>query len=89
MCLKPVMTVCLQHTNFDGFIGVGDESNEQAENHVNEQGDEGVEVEPAEEPNHVAVVSSFQKGGVHVIPVNEGEEAFCHFAQCAELEDKK
>lgn len=35
----------------DGFIGVGDESDEERQHHVDEEGDEGVEVRPTEEPH--------------------------------------
>lgn len=75
-------------TDLDGLVGVSDESNEQAEHHVDEKGDEGVEVESAEKPHHVALVSHLQEGGVHVVPVDEGEEALCHPVQCSELEKK-
>lgn len=61
----------MSQSNLDGLIGVSDESDEEAEHHVDEQGDERVEVESAEEPHHVAIFPQHQKGGVHVIPVDE------------------
>lgn len=41
-------------TDLDCLVGVSDESDEQAEHHVYEEGDEGVEVNSAEKPHHVA-----------------------------------
>lgn len=35
----------------DGLVCVGDEGNEEWQDHVDEQGDEGVEVSPAKEPH--------------------------------------
>ena len=76
-------------TDLDGLVGVSDESDEEAEHHVDEEGDEGVEVEPAEEPHHVAPVSHLQEGGVHVVPIDEGEEALRHLVESSELEEKR
>lgn len=47
----------MNQTNLDGLVGVCDESDEQAEHHVDEEGDIRVEVDSAEEPHHVALVS--------------------------------
>lgn len=77
--------VWVNQADFDGFVGVGDESDEQAEHHVDEERDEGVEVESAEQPHHVAFVSHPQKGAKHVVPVDEREEALCHFVKCSKL----
>ena len=76
-------------TDFDSFIGVSDQSNEQAEHHVDEEGDEGVEVDSAEKPHHITLVSHLQEGGVHVVPIDEGEEALCHLVKCSKLKKKK
>lgn len=35
----------------NGLIGFSDEGDEEWQHHVDEQGDEGVEVSPAEEPH--------------------------------------
>lgn len=35
----------------DGFIWVSDEGNEERQHHVDEEGDEGVEVRPTEKPH--------------------------------------
>lgn len=47
----------MTQTDLNGLVGVCDESNEQAQHHVDEEGDIRVEVESAEEPHHVALVS--------------------------------
>ncbi len=75
-------------TDLNGLIGVSDKSDEQAEHHVDEEGDEGIEVESAEKPNHVALVSHLQKGGIHVVSIDEREEALCHFVKRSKLEKK-
>ena len=75
-------------THLDGLVGVSDESNEQAEHHVDEERDEGVEVESAEKPHHVALVSHLQEGGVHVVSVDQREEALGHPVERSELEKK-
>ena len=72
--------------NLDGLIGVCYKSDEEAEHHVDEEGDEGVEVKPAEQPHHVALVSHLQEGVVHVVPVDQREEALGHLVQRTELE---
>lgn len=72
-------------TDLDGLIGVSNESDEQTEHHVDEEGDEGVEVKSAEKPHHVALLSHLQEGGVHVVPIDEREEALSHFVECSEL----
>ena len=86
---RPWIETQRTRTNLDGLVGVSDESDEEAEHHVDEKGDEGVEVESAEEPHHVAVVSHLQEGGVHVVPVDEGEEALRHLVEGSELEEKR
>ncbi len=76
----------MTQTDLDGLIGAGNESDEEAEHHVNEEGDEGVEVDSAEQPHHVALVPHLQEGGVHVVPIDEREEAFCHFVKRSKLQ---
>lgn len=78
----------VSQADLDGLIGVSNESDEQAEHHVDEERDEGVEVKSAEKPHHVALVSHLQKGGVHVVPVDEREEALRHLVECSELGKK-
>lgn len=75
-------------TDLDGLIRVGNDSDEQAEHHVDEEWDEGVKVKSAEQPHHVVLVPHVQEGGVHVVPIDEGEEALSHFVKCSELGTK-
>lgn len=72
-------------TDLDGLVGVGDERDEEAEHHVDEDGDEGVEVEPAEKPHRVTLVSHPQEGVVHVVAIDERKEARHHFGRCSKL----
>lgn len=78
----------MSQTHLDGLVAVRDESDEEAEHHVDEEGNKGVEVKPAEEPHHVALVSHPLEGGVHVVSVDEREEALGHLVECPELEEK-
>ena len=72
----------------NGFIGVRDEGDEQTENHVDEQGHKGVQVDTAVEPHHVALHLHVFERGEHVISVDQGEQALGHGVQCAELKQK-
>lgn len=76
-------------TDLDCLIGVGNEGDEQAEHHIDEEGDEGVEVKSAEKPHHVTLVSHPQESGVHVVAIEEREEALCHFVQRSKLKTLK
>lgn len=53
----------------DSLIGVSDEGNKERQHHVNEQGDEGVEVGSAEEPHQCVFILELCKGGKHIIPI--------------------
>lgn len=72
-------------TDLDGLVGVGNEGDEEAEHHIDEEGDEGVEVKSAEKPHHVTLVSHPPESGVHVIAIEEREEALGHFVQRSKL----
>lgn len=65
-------------TNLDGLVGAGDQSNEEAEDHVDEEADKSIQVELAKEPHQVAVLLHCGKGHKHVVPIDEGEEALRH-----------
>lgn len=69
----------------DGFIGVCYQRDEEAEHHVDEEGDEGVEVDSAEKPHNVGFTPQLQEGGVHVVPIDQREEALGHLVQCSKL----
>lgn len=74
-------------THLDGLVGVSDEGDEEWQHHVDEQGDEGVEVPPAEEPHQHVRVLQLSKGGEHVVAVQQGEQTLGHATQALELGD--
>lgn len=53
----------------DHLIGAGDEGDEERQHHVDEQGDEGVEVGPAEVPHQAVLVFEQRECGEHVVAV--------------------
>lgn len=61
--------------DLDGLIGVSNESDEQAEHHVDEEGDEGVQVHLTEQPHQHATLLHPRECYEHVVTVNEGEQA--------------
>lgn len=71
--------------HLNGFVGAGDEGDEEAEDHVDEEADEGVEVDLAEEPDQIAVLLHLGEGDEHIVPVDEGEEALGYHGKGAEL----
>lgn len=72
-------------SHLDGGVGVGDDGDEKAEDHVDEERYEGVEVDPAEDPNKAALLVHVLEGGEHVVPVDEGEQALRHRVQRPKL----
>ena len=74
--------------DLDGVVGAGDERDEEAEHHVDEQADEGVQVELGEQPDQAAAALlrlHRRERHEHVIAVDEREEALGHHGQRAEL----
>lgn len=72
-------------SHLDGLVGAGDEGDEEAEDHVDEEADEGVQVDLAEEPHQVTVLLHLGEGDEHIVPVDEREEALRHHGKGAEL----
>ena len=75
--------------DLDGVVGACDERDEETEHHVDEQADEGVQVELREEPDQAAAALlrlHGREGHEHVIPVDEREQAgiltFIYLANC-------
>lgn len=60
--------------HLDGVIGVGDERDKKAKDHVDEERHKGVEVDPAEDPNQAALLLHVLEGGKHVVSVDQGEQ---------------
>ena len=73
----------------NGLVGSCDESNEQRKHHVDEERDEGVQVNLAEQPHQSAALLHPCERHKHVVPVDKGEQAFWHHGQGAELRDRK
>lgn len=64
----------VEMADLDGVIGAGDECNEEAQHHVDEEADEGVEVQLGEEPHQAAVTLLGLHGRErhkHVVSVDE------------------
>lgn len=60
--------------DLDGVIGTGDERDEEAQHHVDEEADEGVKVDLGEEPDEAAAALlrlHRRKRHKHVIPIDE------------------
>lgn len=75
--------------DLDGVVGSRDERDEEAEHHVDEEADEGVEVELGEEPHQAAAALlrlHRRERHEHVIPVDERKQALRHHRQRAELQ---
>lgn len=67
---------CTQYQLYlDGLIGPRDEGNKQREHHVDEEGDEGVQVHLTKKPHQCARLLHLRERHEHVITVNEREEA--------------
>lgn len=61
-------------SDLDGVIGASDECNEEAQHHVDEEADEGVQVELGEEPHQAASTLlglHGRKRHKHVVAVDE------------------
>lgn len=59
----------------NGLIRSCDESNKQRQHHVDEERDEGVQVNLTEEPHQSTAFLHLRECHEHVVPVNEGEQA--------------
>lgn len=71
--------------HLDGVVGVGDEGDEEAEDHIDEERDKGVEIDPAEHPHQLALLLHVLEGGVHVVAIDQGEQALGHRVQRPKL----
>ena len=80
--LKPKAQTAPYH---DGVVGSGDECDEEGQHHVDEEGDDGVEVDLTEDPHQGAASLHLRERHKHVVPVDEREQALGHRGQGAEL----
>lgn len=72
-------------TNLDCFIGIHDDGNEETQYHIDEEGNEGVEVDAGEPPHHRILARSGGEGGKHVVSIDEGVQALHRGREGAEL----
>lgn len=70
----------------DGVIGVGDECDEKAEDHVDKEWHEGVEVDSAEHPHQAVLLLHVLKSGKHVVSIDQREQTLWHSVQRPELQ---
>ena len=74
LCANACAVAPREVADLDGVIGACDERDEEAEHHVDEQADEGVQVELREEPHQAAAALlrlHGREGHEHVIPVDK------------------
>lgn len=76
-------------SHLDGAVGVSDDCDKKAEDHVDEEWYKAVEVDPAEDPNKAALLLHVIKGGKHVVPVDQREQTLRHRVQRPKLQPKK
>ena len=81
----PAAGTVLHLTHVERLIGVRDETNEHTEDHVDEEGDEQVEVDLAEDPEGKGRLWHLLVSHVHVISIEEGEEALRGDTEVCEL----
>lgn len=78
MCVTLSLNSTSKIGHRDGAVGVGDECDKKAEDHVDEERYEAVEIDPAEDPNKAALLLHVLKGGKHVVPVDQREQTLGH-----------
>lgn len=76
------LLLCLGH---DSVVGSGDECDEEGQHHVDEERDEGVQVDLAKDPHQRTAVLHLGKCHKHVISIYQREQALRHHGQGAEL----
>ena len=67
---------CLYCTYLDGFVGVYDDGHEEVEDQVDEEADEGIQVDAAVEPDEAKLGRGLDnsEGDEHVVTIHEREE---------------
>ena len=69
----------------EGLVGVRDERDEHTEHHVDEEGDEDIEVDLGEDPGREGHPVHLNVRVEHVVPVEEGEQALRRGGRVPEL----
>lgn len=75
--------------HLDHLVGAGDEGDEERQHHIDEHGDEGVEVGPTEVPHQAVLVFELRERGKHVVAVQQREQTLGHAVQLFELEGER
>ena len=71
----------------DHLVRVHDDRDEEGEDHVDEETDETVKVDPAEHPNQDRLMHGDRvEGGEHVVPIDQAEQALAGGHKGGELE---
>lgn len=65
-----VKFIWYNHHYLDGLVSICDEGDEETEHHVDEEGDERVEIGSAEQPHHCVLLLKVRKRREHVVPVD-------------------
>lgn len=71
-----------------GVIGVSNECNKKAEDHVYKQTDEGVQIQSAEHPHQGTLLLDLSKCCKHIIPIDQRKQTFSHCVQIFKLENE-
>lgn len=71
-----------------GVVGVSDECNKKAEDHVYEQTNEGIQIQPTEQPHQRAFLLDLSKCCKHIITVDQRKQTLGHRVQIFKLENE-
>lgn len=72
-----------------GVIRVSNECNKKAEDHVYKQANEGVQIQPTEQPHQCALLLDLSKRCKHIIAVDQREQTLSHCVQILKLENNE
>lgn len=72
-----------------GVIGVCDQSNKKAEDHVYKQNNEGIQIQPTEYPHQHALLLDLSKRCKHVIAIDQRKQTLSYCVQVFKLEDNE
>lgn len=74
--LKPWRRKAIIVVVFDDLIGVHDDGDKEGKNNIDEEADEGVEIDSGVNPDGEGVGGYRGEGGEHVVTIDQGEETF-------------
>lgn len=79
------ISLSLSLTHSDGVVGSGDEGDEERQHHVDEERDEGVEIDLTKKPHQCPAALHLGERGKHVVSVYQREQTLRHGGERAEL----